>query len=696
MAGYDVRFTDFVNKGSITVDEGTVNTETSLTLTGRNFSDYGQIVNTNFLQLLENFANNVSPENPVEGQLWYDTTTGVDQLKIYDGAQWISAGGLKKGISQPEASSSIIGDLWVDTSNSQLYLYSGSGWILVGPDYAEGNSTGTKAEVWISTTNAEVPVIVNYVNDLPISVISYTQFNPKLARQGFSTSRTIYPGINLSNNVSSTVAKIYGIAQNAENIVDSNGANPIIYSDIARLSKSNNFIQQQRISNNSGLSIGQETNILQLSVTGTNALITNKSNDGYIALRVNNSLTGIRITNDGKVGIKNENPQEVLDVTGNIKAVKLNLTDTTDVGSITAPALSVAGGASIAKSLTVTNDIDITGDFTGGSLIPVTTGKNIGSSSVPYNNVYATNFYGTLTGTLIGSITGSVTGSSSKLASSTTFTITGDITAPNVSFDGQTGGLTKTFNTTLSDTYFTGKSLYIDDISGSEQILLRKITDRPDLGDTQAINTFYRTTVADIVATVPTFQVGMIMPYAGPTAPSGWRLCNGDAISVTSTSYAALYAVIGFTYGGSLGSGVFLLPDLRGRFPLGYLAGETRTLATDEDRVYDDGAADILGSDGGAQRRYITKDQLPQHQHSLQGDAGTQYFATTNVSGTDSNSSSISTLGGDPGTGITVTGDVNGLVTSTVSIDGFPEEVGEKITTVPPFLTINYIIYTGV
>lgn len=696
MAGYDVRFTDFVNKGSITVDEGTVNTETSLTMTGRNFADYGEIVNTNFLHLLENFANNVSPENPVEGQLWYDTTEGVDQLKIYDGAQWVSAGGLKKGISEPDTTSSVIGDLWVDTSNQQLYLYSGSGWILVGPDYAEGNSTGSKTETWISTTNAEIPVIVNYVNDLPVSVISYTQFNPKLARPGFSTSRTIYPGINLSNNISSTVAKIYGISQNAENIVDSTGSNPITYNDIARVSKSNNFTLQQRISNNSGLSIGSETSVLQLSVTGTNALITNKSNDGYIALRVNNSLTGIRITNDGKVGIKNENPQEVLDVSGNIKAGKLNLTDTTDVGGITAPALNVAGGVAIAKSLTVADDIDITGDFTGGNIAATTTGKNIGSASVPYNNVYANNFYGTLTGTLIGSITGSVTGSASKLTSPTTFQLTGDVTAPSITFDGSTGGLTKTFTTTLNDSYFTSKSVYTDDISGSEQILIRKIDDRTDLGDTQAINTFYRTTVANIVSTVPTFQVGMIMPYAGTTAPAGWSLCNGAAISITSADYADLYAVLGFRYGGSFASGVFRLPDLRGRFPLGYLDGETRTLATDEDRVYDDGAADILGADGGAQRRYITQDQLPQHQHSLQGDAGTQYFATTNVTGSDSGATNITTLGGDPGRGITVTGDVDGLVTSTVTIDGFPEEVGEKITTVPPFLTINYIIYTGV
>ena len=49
---YTVSFTDSVNKGSITVDEGTLNTETTLGLPGRNFTDYGTAVLENFLHLL--------------------------------------------------------------------------------------------------------------------------------------------------------------------------------------------------------------------------------------------------------------------------------------------------------------------------------------------------------------------------------------------------------------------------------------------------------------------------------------------------------------------------------------------------------------------------------------------------------------------------------------------------------------------
>ena len=109
---YEVPFTDSTNKGTITVEDNALNTETSVTLVGRNLQDYGQALNTNFLQMLENFADVNPPLNPVEGQLWYDTSDGFEQLKIYDGTNWVAAGGLKKGSSEPSVTNSVIGDLW--------------------------------------------------------------------------------------------------------------------------------------------------------------------------------------------------------------------------------------------------------------------------------------------------------------------------------------------------------------------------------------------------------------------------------------------------------------------------------------------------------------------------------------------------------------------------------------------------------
>ena len=61
---------------------------------------------------------------------------------------------------------------------------------------------------------------------------------------------------------------------------------------------------------------------------------------------------------------------------------------------------------------------------------------------------------------------------------------------------------------------------------------------------------------------------GIIAPFAGTTAPSGWLKCEGQAVS--QTTYAALYAAIGATWNtGGEGAGNFRLPDLRGMFVRG-------------------------------------------------------------------------------------------------------------------------------
>ena len=60
---------------------------------------------------------------------------------------------------------------------------------------------------------------------------------------------------------------------------------------------------------------------------------------------------------------------------------------------------------------------------------------------------------------------------------------------------------------------------------------------------------------------------GTIVAFGNATAPTGWRVCNDDAIS--RTNFARLFAVIGTSYGTGDGSGNFNVPDLRDRVPLG-------------------------------------------------------------------------------------------------------------------------------
>lgn len=66
---------------------------------------------------------------------------------------------------------------------------------------------------------------------------------------------------------------------------------------------------------------------------------------------------------------------------------------------------------------------------------------------------------------------------------------------------------------------------------------------------------------------------GVLVPYGGSSAPSGWLLCDGSAVS--RTTYAALFAILSTTYGAGDGSTTFNLPDLRGRAPVGAGTGAT-------------------------------------------------------------------------------------------------------------------------
>jgi len=84
--------------------------------------------------------------------------------------------------------------------------------------------------------------------------------------------------------------------------------------------------------------------------------------------------------------------------------------------------------------------------------------------------------------------------------------------------------------------------------------------------------------------------IGSIVSYAGATAPSGYLICNGAAVS--RTTYAALFAAIGTTYGVGNGSTTFNIPDLRGEFVRGFDAGR----GVDSGRVLGSWQVDLFKS----------------------------------------------------------------------------------------------------
>lgn len=69
--------------------------------------------------------------------------------------------------------------------------------------------------------------------------------------------------------------------------------------------------------------------------------------------------------------------------------------------------------------------------------------------------------------------------------------------------------------------------------------------------------------------------IGVVLPYAGSSAPTGFLLCDGSAVS--RTTYSALFAIISTTFGVGDGSTTFNLPDMRSRMPIGVGSAGTFT-----------------------------------------------------------------------------------------------------------------------
>jgi len=160
---------------------------------------------------------------------------------------------------------------------------------------------------------------------------------------------------------------------------------------------------------------------------------------------------------------------------------------------------------------------------------------------------------------------------------------------------------------------------------------------------------------------------GVVVPFAGSAAPTGWLLCYGHAVS--RTTYAALFTAVGTTFGSGDGSTTFNLPDLRGRAPFGV----DNMGGTAANRITSGGSGisgTTLGGAGGAETVTLTQAQMPSHSHT---------YTAAGPSDTSAN--------GQPQGGISDFDNYSNYSTS--SIGG-----GDAHNNMPPALVLNYIIKT--
>ena len=104
------------------VDDGTINQSTDLTLIGRNYPSYGQVLDQNFIKLLENFAGSKTPAKPMVGQIWYDT--GSKKMRFYNGVSFKSVPQIVSQDVQPTDQAE--GDMWFFKQEQKLYFFDGN------------------------------------------------------------------------------------------------------------------------------------------------------------------------------------------------------------------------------------------------------------------------------------------------------------------------------------------------------------------------------------------------------------------------------------------------------------------------------------------------------------------------------------------------------------------------------------------
>jgi hypothetical protein len=198
----------------VVLEDGSIDiTATSLGLVGRNYTGYGEILNENFVFLLENFSNNSPPSTPLKGQCWYNNQNGI--LNVYNGENWNPIGSATVSQSQPEVPS--LGQLWIKTPENVLYFYDGFRWLFIGPEVSPGfGITRARSSTLASSSGTTYPVILITVNDTVLSIVSSAGFtiSPSNPIPGFDD---IIPGINLRSGTS-LKSDVIGTTSRAERL----------------------------------------------------------------------------------------------------------------------------------------------------------------------------------------------------------------------------------------------------------------------------------------------------------------------------------------------------------------------------------------------------------------------------------------------------------------------------------------------
>lgn len=224
--------------------------------------------------------------------------------------------------------------------------------------------------------------------------------------------------------------------------------------------------------------------------------------------------------------------------------------------------------------------------------------------------------------------------------------------------------LVENADASFSDTVFTATRLRIDP--------LKEASDRGLDGVNYTVG-FHENRV----------PVGTVFQFAASSVPTGWLDCDGSEVS--RTTYAALFAVIGTTWGAGDTTTTFNIPDLRGRAPIGVGTGSGLT-------------ARALASNGGGETHTIAENNLPPHAHSLAShvhDLGSHTHNITSRAAPAANYDKVTMGAASTGTEYTqVTGAASGNTGAASGNTGNGSGTSAAISNMQPWAALKFIIKT--
>jgi len=646
------------------LDNTTDSANSSLTLVGKNYKGYGLFINQNVVRLMENFALATAPTAPLPGQLWFNSTTKLLNVNIAStkgtaNAIWKTVAGMTLSASTP--TNAYTGEQWYDTVNGQLKIYTGTTWRLIGPlsRTATGNSGAIPDTVTDAPPSTTFVVIKFFIDDILVGI--WSKDSPFVSDvPGFATIRK---GLNLNSTLGQA---FWGNSEVSNSLYVSGVA--IAGSNFLRNDVSGTLNGSLSLTNDSGLTFGAASDFVGSVSSGVVTLRNQTNNrDFVLSLRTGgvqtpflrgNFQTGLPeayanpIASSPALALATKNYVDILsgsvtgvaNFSGNITPianVSYTLGNTSNRWSNIFSENLLVGNVT-AANIFATNS-NIAQIYLGADIIPTANiSSNIGSTGMRFRTIHAAS--SSLSGSLSVGTSADIGGNASIVGNA--------IIAANLLLGGNSSiaAATSATSTTTGALTIAGGA----GVGGNLHVGGTIVTPTLPAGTS---NTAVATTAFVQNNSIPT---GSLMMWPTLSAPTGYLLCNGTAVS--RTTYAALFAVIGTTFGVGDNTSTFNLPNYTNRLPVGA------------------GGLYALGATGGSKDAVVVS-----HTHTATvTDPGHSHQTGTTFAGAD--------FSGARSTG------TSGLATSTATtgISVGISTTGSSGTdaNMPPYLSVYFIIKT--